>query len=135
MVPMDIAGLLRQALRHSGCADSQIGHFDNHSTIEMQMMKLPDISVAVVEGDVWIWAMVTEATPQTFKYCAFDLMRFLLEGNAFSRTGQLHLCEIEGRLELRLMANALALSDAEHFAQALDRFVQAVETLLEILRQ
>ncbi|WP_307571418.1 InvB/SpaK family type III secretion system chaperone [Pseudomonas fluorescens] len=135
MVPMDIAGLLRQALRHSGCADSQIGHFDGHGTIEMRMRNLPDVNVAVVEGDVWIWAVVAEATPQTFNYCAFDLMQFLLEGNAFSRTGQLHLCEVEGRLELRLMANALALSDAEHLAQALDSFVQAVEALLEILRR
>ncbi|MEH6353705.1 Invasion protein B family [Pseudomonas sp. 3JA] len=135
MIPMDIADLLRQALRYSGCVDSQIGHFDSHSTIEMQMRSLPDISVAVVEGDVWVWAAVAESTPQTFNYCAFDLMQFLLEGSVFSRTGQLHLCEVDGRLELRLMANALALSDAEHFAQALDSFVQAMETLLEILRR
>lgn len=135
MLPTDIAGLLREALRHSGCVDSQIGHFDSHSTIEMQMKNLPDISVAEVEGDVWVWAAVAEATPSSLNYCAFDLMQFLLEGNPFSRTGQLHLCEVEGRLELRFMASAYALNAAEHLAQALDSFVQAIETLLDILRR
>ncbi|MGN8273849.1 Invasion protein B family [Pseudomonas sp. SMV71] len=135
MISTNLAGLLRQALCHSGCVDNQIGHFDSHSTIEMQMKNLPDINVAMVNGDVWIWAAVADATPQVFNYSAFELMQFLLEGNAFSRTGQLHLCEVEGLLELRLMANNFALSDAGHFAQALDAFVLAIETLLEILRR
>lgn len=135
MRPIDIADLLREALRHSGCMDSQIGHFDSHSTIEMQMKNLPDVSVAVVEGDVWIWAAVAQATPGVMNHCAFELMQFLLEGNAFSRTGQLHLCEVQGQLELRLMANVHALGDAERFAQALDAFVQSIETLCELLRR
>ena len=135
MVPMDIADLLRDALRHSGCMDSQIGHFDSHSTIEMQMKSLPDVNVAEVEGDVWVWAVVAEAGPQFAHHCAGELIRFLLEGNAFSRTGQLHLCEVQERLELRLMANADALCDAGHFAQALDSFVLALETLCELLRR
>ncbi|WP_434656622.1 Invasion protein B family [Pseudomonas sp. R3-56] len=134
MIPMDIAGLLREALRHSGCVDSQIGHFDSHGTIAMQLSNLPDVSLAVVEGDVWLWAAVAEAMPQSLNYCAFDVLHFLLEGNPFSRTGQLHLCEVEGRLELRLLANAQALSDAEHLAEALDSFVQGLGRLLEILR-
>jgi len=135
MIPIDIADLLRDALRHSGCVDSQIGHFDSHSTIEMRMNNLPDVNVAVVEGDVWIWAAVAQATPNVMTHCAFDLMQFLLEGQRFSRTGQLHLCEVQGQLELRLMANDLALSGVEHFAQALDGFVQSVETLCDLLRR
>ncbi|WP_223532536.1 MULTISPECIES: Invasion protein B family [unclassified Pseudomonas] len=135
MMSMDIADLLREALRHSGCKDSQIGHFDSHSTIEMQMKNLPDINVAMVDGDVWVWTTVAEASPGAMNHCAFDLMRFLFEGNAFSRTGQLHLCVVQERLELRLMANSHALGDAEHFAQALDAFVQATETLCELLRR
>ena len=135
MMSMDIADLLREALRFSGCKDSQIGHFDSHSTIEMEMKNLPDINVALVDGDAWIWTTVAEASPGAMSRCAFDLMQFLLEGNAFSRTGQLHLCVVQERLELRLMANAHALGDAEHFAQALDAFVQAIETLCELLRR
>ncbi|WP_434629564.1 Invasion protein B family [Pseudomonas sp. Z1-29] len=134
MIPMDIAGLLREALRHSGCVDSQIGDFDSHGTIAMQLSNLPDVHLAIVEGDTWLWAAVAEAMPQSLNYCAFDLLQFLLEGNPFSRTGQLHLCEVEGRLELRLLANVQALSDAEHLAQALDSFVQGLGRLLEILR-
>ncbi|POF42095.1 Invasion protein B family [Pseudomonas laurylsulfativorans] len=135
MMSMDIADLLREALRHSGCMDSQIGHFDSHSTIEMQMKNLPDINVGMVDGDAWVWTTVAEANPGAMNHCAVDLMQFLLEGNAFSRTGQLHLCVVQERLELRLMANAHALGDAEHFAQALDAFVQATETLCELLRR
>ncbi|WLG97493.1 hypothetical protein [Pseudomonas sp. FP198] len=60
MIPMDIAGLLREALRHSGCVDSQIGHFDSHGTITMQLSNLPDVSLEVVEGDVWLWAAVAQ---------------------------------------------------------------------------
>lgn len=135
MIRIEIADLLREALRHSGCVDSQIGHFDSHSTIQMQMNNLPDVSVAVVADDVWIWAAVAPATPHVLNHCAFDVMQFLLQGNAFSRTGQLHLCVVQGQLELRLMANDSALSDAEHFAQALDAFVLAIETLCELLRR
>lgn len=135
MLPIDIADLLRDALRHSGCVDSQIGHFDSHSTIEMQMKNLPDINVAVVEGDVWVWAVIAPASPNVMNHCAFELMQFLLEGNAFSRTGQLHLCEVQGQLELRLMANDHALGDVVHFAQALDAFVLSIDTLCELLRR
>ncbi|MGF0236986.1 hypothetical protein ACQR3P_27325 [Rhodococcus sp. IEGM1300] len=134
MRSMDIAQLLREALLHSGCTGAQMGHFDSHSTIEMQMKDSPDISVGEVEGVVWVWASITEARPHAFDHCAVDLWQFLLEGSPWSRSGQLHLCEVNGQLELRLMCNELALCDADHFAQALDAFVGSIETLCGILR-
>ena len=134
MMPMDIADLLREALRHSGCKDSQIGHFDSHSTIEMQMKELPDINVGNVDGDVWVWTAVMQIEPAQLDRNAAALLQFLLRGCPWSRSGQLHLCEVEGQLELRLMCNEEALGDASHFAQALDHFVVVVEELYGIMR-
>ncbi|WP_433739471.1 Invasion protein B family [Pseudomonas putida] len=134
MRPMDIADLLRQALRSSGCVDSQIGHFDSHSTIEMQMKDLPSINVGNVDGEVWVWAAVMAIGPQQLGRSAEQLLQILLQGCPWSRSGQLHLCEVEGQLELRLMCNEQALSDAASFAQALDHFVVVVEELCGILR-
>ncbi|EXF96143.1 type III secretion system chaperone SpaK [Pseudomonas fluorescens HK44] len=132
---LDIAGLLREALLYSGCTDKQLGHFDSHSTIEMQMKDLPDINVGSVDGEVWVWAAVMELGPLHLNHCAVDLLQFLLQGSPWSRSGQLHLCQVEGHLELRLMSNEQALSDAQNFAQALDAFVAAMEELLGILRR
>ncbi|MGH8385616.1 MAG: Invasion protein B family [Pseudomonas sp.] len=134
MMPMDIADLLREALRHSGCVDSQIGHFDSHSTIEMQMKDLPAISVGQVDGQVWVWAAVMDIGPAQMGRSASALLQILLQGCPWSRSGQLHLCEVEGQLELRLMCNENALGDASSFAQALDRFVAVLEELCGILR-
>jgi hypothetical protein len=134
MMPMDIADLLREALRHSGCQESQIGHFDSHSTIEMQMRDLPGINVGQAEGDVWVWAVVTEFGPAALGRGAPAVLQILLQGCPWSRSGQLHLCQVEGHLELRLMCNEHALSDPGHFAQALDHFVAVVEELHGIFR-
>ncbi|WP_085723146.1 Invasion protein B family [Pseudomonas sp. R37(2017)] len=134
MMPMDIADLLREALRHSGCKDSQIGHFDSHSTIEMQMKELPDINVGNVDGDIWVWTAVIQIEPAQLDRNAAALLQILLRGCPWSRSGQLHLCKVEGQLELRLMCNEEALGDASHFAQALDHFVVVVEELCGTLR-
>ena len=134
MMPMDLADLLREALRHSGCVDSQIGHFDSHSTIEMQMKDLPSINVGHVDGEVWVWASITHMMPAYLGRSAAALLQILLQGCPWSRSGQLHLCEVEGQLELRLMCNDHALSDASQFAQAIDHFVAVVEELCGILR-
>ncbi|HEF4758006.1 TPA: Invasion protein B family [Pseudomonas putida] len=134
MKPMDIADLLREALRHSGCMDSQIGHLDSHSTIEMQMKDLPNINVGHVDGDVWVWAAVMEIGPAQLGRSAAALLQILLQGCPWSRSGQLHLCDVEGQLELRLMCNERALDEVENFAQALDHFVAVVEELYGILR-
>lgn len=135
MLTMDIADLLRQALRHSGCLDSQIGHFDSHSTIEMQMKDLPNINIGIVDGDAWVWAAVMEIGRLQLGRYAPELLQILLQGCPWSRSGQLHLCEVEGLLELRLLCNERALGDARDFAQALDHFVAVVEELCGILRQ
>lgn len=132
---LDIAVLLREALVHSGCTDKQLGNFDSHSTIEMQMKDMPNINVGEVDGEVWVWAEVMEFGPAQLNHCAVDLLPFLLQGCPWSRSGQLHLCTVEGHLELRLMSNEQALDDAVDFAQALDFFVTAIEELLGILRR
>ncbi|BBP75544.1 Invasion protein B family [Pseudomonas gingeri NCPPB 3146 = LMG 5327] len=135
MRDMDIAERLRGALRYSGCSEAQLGQFDSHSTIEMEMIEQPNISLNVIGEDVWLWSVVAQVTPATFAYCAENLMQFLLKGNAHARTGQLQLFENEGQLEVRLMLAEQALDSDRAFAEALDGFMEAIEELCGLIRQ
>lgn len=130
----EIARLLNEALLYSTCAGRPPMHFDNHSTLDLQMADLPSINVADVEGDVVVWSRVVEIRPELLRHSAVDLLQILLQGCPWSRSGQLHLCEVERQLELRLLANEQALSNARHFAQALDHFMAVQEELCTILR-
>ncbi len=132
---MDIAERLRGALLYSGCTQAQLGQFDSHSTIEMEMIEQPNISLNVIDEDVWLWSVVAQMTPAIFAYCAENLLRFLLKGNAHARTGQLQLFESDGQLEVRLMLGEQALASDQAFAEALDGFMEAVEELCGTLRQ
>ncbi|AMB88009.1 Invasion protein B family [Pseudomonas agarici] len=132
---MDIAERLRGALLYSGCTPAQLGQFDSHSTIEMEMIEQPNISLNVVDEDVWLWSVVAQMTPSTFAYCAENLMQFLLKGNAHARTGQLQLFKNEGQLEVRLMLGEPALASDRAFAEAIDGFMEAIEELCGIIRQ
>lgn len=135
MRQVDIADLLREALLHSGCTDRQLGHFDSHSTIELQMNDLPTINVGEVDAEVWVWATILEDGPWPSSHCAAEILQVLLQGCPWSRSGQLHLYEVEGQLQLRLLSNEHALCEASHFAQALEHFVAVTEELCGILRQ
>nr|WP_314528974.1 CesT family type III secretion system chaperone [uncultured Pseudomonas sp.] len=130
----EIARLLNEALLYSTCAGRPPMHFDDRSTLDLQMADLPSIHVADVEGDVVIWSTVMESRPELLRHCAVDLLRILLQGCPWSRTGQLHLCEVQGQLELRLQTNDQALVNARHFSQALDHFMAVHEELCTILR-
>ncbi|NVZ99852.1 Invasion protein B family [Pseudomonas gingeri] len=135
MRDMDIAERLRGALLYSGCTQAQLGQFDSHSTIEMEMIEQPNISLNVIDDDVWLWSVVAQMTPATFGYHAGNLMQFLLKGNAHARTGQLQLFESDGQLEVRLMLGEQALTSDRAFAEALDGFMEAIEELGGIIRQ
>jgi type III secretion system chaperone len=130
----EIARLLNEALLYSTCAGRPPMHFDNHSTLDLQMADLPSINVADVEGDVVFWSRVVEARPELLRHSAVDLLQILLQGCPWSRSGQLHLREVQGQLELRLLTNEQALANARDFSQALDHFMAVLEELCTILR-
>ncbi|QXI27113.1 Invasion protein B family [Pseudomonas vanderleydeniana] len=135
MSNMDIAERLRGALLYSGCTDAQLGHFDGHSTIELEMKEQPNIRVDVIEGDVWLWSELKQMTPAVLAYSAEALLRYLLKGNADARTGQLQLFEAEGQFEVRLMLAEVALASDQSFAEAIDGFMQDTEELCRLIRQ
>jgi hypothetical protein len=63
MQDIDIADLLRRALLNKGCSSEQVGRFDGHSNIELELTNLPSLNVEQVEGDVWFWSSVEESSP------------------------------------------------------------------------
>jgi len=127
--------LVKAALLHSGCSAEQIGSFDSHSTIEMEMSNSPNIHISKVDDDVWLWSSVMQSHPALFRHSSYALLQFVLKECVFGRTGQVQLADVDGRLELRLLVGMKALSSAESFAAALDDFLSRVEELCSLVRQ
>jgi hypothetical protein len=135
MSNLDIADLLRRALLARGCTKEQVGNFDGHSTIELELDNLPNLNVERVDDDVWLWSPVDECNEAMLRHCAADLLQLLMRGFSHARTGQLQLADVQGRLELRVMLGSEALTGEEPFADALDAFLDSVQTLQGIVRQ
>ncbi|TKK37729.1 Invasion protein B family [Pseudomonas fluorescens] len=132
---IDIASLLREALAYSGCTDQQIGSFDGHSTIELEMNSLPSINIRVMEEGLWFWSPLIEASDMLLAHRSEDLLRFLMEGFTFSRTEQLQLVNTDGTLEVRvLMADSTHVS-AESLADAIEAYLEALTTLCDIVNK
>ncbi len=135
MPGLDIADLLRRALQSRGCSQEQVGSFDGHSTIELELSDLPNLNVEQVDDDVWFWSSVAECNSAQLRYCAADLLQWLMPVWPYARTGQMQLAHIDDRLELRVMLGSQALESDESLADALDSFLEQLHTLLGILAQ
>lgn len=127
--------LVKAALLHSGCSTQQIGSFDSHSTIEMEMANSPNINISKVDEDVWLWSSVAETSPALYRHASYALLQFVFKGCEYARTGQVQLSDVEGKLELRLLVGAKALSSAEGFSAALNEFLGSVEELCGLVRK
>lgn len=134
MRPRTLDELVKAALLHSGCNAQQIGSFDSHGTIEMEMLNLPNISIGKVDEDVWLWSSVAPTGPSLYRQSS-ALLQFIFKACPFARSGQIQLAEIDGRLELRLMAGPRALSSGENFSAALNDFILRIEALRALIRQ
>ncbi|MFK7606627.1 MULTISPECIES: Invasion protein B family [unclassified Pseudomonas] len=132
---IDIAGLLSDALRLSGCTDEQIGSFDGHSTIELELVEMPAIKIGLVDDSVWFWSTLTEFSDMLMTHRSAELLRFLMQGFAFSRTEQLQLTNTEDMLEVRVLLADSALESAESLAQAVEDYLGALSALCEIINQ
>lgn len=135
MSGVDIADLLRRALQSRGCSKEQVGNFDGHSTIELELQNLPNLNVEQVDEDVWFWSSVDECNSVQLEHCAADLVQWLMLGCAYARNGQMQLAQVDDRLELRVMLRSQALESEESFADALDSFLESVQALQGILCQ
>ncbi|AZC51699.1 Type III secretion system protein BsaR [Pseudomonas chlororaphis subsp. piscium] len=131
---IDIASLLRDALTHSGCSDQQIGTFDGHSTIELEMAELPSINIGIIDDGLWFWSSLIEISDMLLAHRSEELLRFLMGGFAFARTEQMQLVEASGMLEVRVMLADSAYVSAEALADAVEAYLAALTTLCELVR-
>ena len=135
MSGVDIADLLRRALQCRGCSKEQVGNFDGHSTIELELQNLPNLNVEQVDKDVWFWSSVEECNSAQLRHCAADLLQWLMPVCPYARTGQLQLAQVNDRLELRVMLSSETLDSEESLAEALDLFLESLQALQGILCQ
>ncbi|VVO48339.1 Invasion protein B family [Pseudomonas fluorescens] len=134
MSQIDVAVLLRSALELSGCTDEQIGSFDSHSTIELDMVGLPSINIGLIDDGLWFWSPVVESGSMLFGHHSENLLRFLLQGFRFARTEQLQLADVNNMLEVRVLLNRQATESPEALADALDAYLESLTLLCEVIR-
>lgn len=129
---IDIADLLRRALRTRGCSDQQVGTFDRHSNIELQLHNLPSLNIEQVQDRLWFWSSLDPHSRLSVENNAMPLLALLMNGAAYAQSGQMQLVEA-GRLELRSLISPSALQDEHEFGMALEEFLTAVEAVSGIL--
>ncbi|AZC90118.1 Invasion protein B family [Pseudomonas carnis] len=129
---LDIATLLKDALNHSGCSEQQIGSFDGHSTIELEMENLPSLKIGIVDDGLWFWSTLVETGDVLLAHRSEDLLRFLMKGFDSSRTGQLQLVEVDGMLEMRAMLSESVYASPESLADGIEAYIIALTELYEI---
>ncbi|MFJ4454736.1 Invasion protein B family [Pseudomonas sp. NPDC089392] len=135
MQQIDIASLLREVLALSGCSDKQMGNFDGHSTIELELANLPAINIGVVDNGLWFWSGLIESSNMLLAHRSEDLLRFLMRGCAFARTEQMQLVEANGMLEVRVLLADWSYASAESLADTMDAYLAAMATLCDLVRQ
>jgi hypothetical protein len=135
MQHIDIATLLRDALQLSGCTDEQVGTFDGHSTIELELESMPNIYMGVIDDGLWFWSQLVESGDMLLGHCSQSLLRFLMQGCGFARTEQMQLAEIDGQLQVRVLLAESAYANAEQLATTIEDYLAALTTLCEIIRQ
>lgn len=133
---IDIASLLRNALKASGCDESLLDDFDGHSTISLDFDQSPSILISVVDEHVWIWSRLCESTNAIIDYRGSDLLKMLISGSEFSITGQYQVAINDGYLELRGLIDPkyLEVENGALFANVLDDFFTQQERIIELIR-
>ncbi|VVP32322.1 Surface presentation of antigens protein SpaK [Pseudomonas fluorescens] len=132
---IDIALLLREALELSGCSSEQIGEFDSHSTIELELVGLPSLNIAVIGEDLWFWSSLVDASPMLYNHRSEEMLRYLMSGFSSARTDQMQLVESDGQLEVRVMLAPHCIESAEALAEAIDAYLTRLAQLRDIVHQ
>ncbi|MCK3838856.1 MULTISPECIES: InvB/SpaK family type III secretion system chaperone [Pseudomonas] len=135
MHTLDIASLLRDALALSGCTPEQVGSFDGHSTIELELTDLPAINIGVVDGGLWFWSDLVESGPVLLAHRSEDLLRFLMRGCKFALTEQMQLVETNGMLEVRVRLAEFAYASAQALSETIEAYLVELTTLFDLARR
>lgn len=127
----DIASLVRAALEISGCSTGQIGSFDAHSTIQLELADLPVLNIAQIDNALWMWSTLLEVGDTLLAQRSENLLRFLMQEFTFAKTGQLQLCVTEGQLVLKAMVDDSGYANPQALAESIDSYLIALQELLE----
>lgn len=124
----DIAQLVCDALKESGCEQSITDTLDSHSTIALDLLDLPSINVSVQDDeDVWLWSLLGEHSEILLTQRGSELLQVLLQGCHFARSGQLQLAVQEGELVLKALVHPNYLKDGQFFSEALNGFFDELD--------
>ncbi|AOZ52593.1 hypothetical protein [Chromobacterium vaccinii] len=133
MQSIDIAQLLNAALQGSGYAPERLAMLDGGCTIALELCDLPSMHITEQEGEVWLWSRLGSLNDAALDRFGGSLLKSLLAGCGFARSGQLQLAQSEGELELRAQLHPDCLEDGPHFAAALNGFFDALNHFRELL--
>ncbi|WP_380178181.1 SPI-1 type III secretion system chaperone SpaK [Kalamiella sp. sgz302252] len=131
---IDLVSLVRDALRESGCDESLISDIDAHSTISLDFEDYPSIFISSIDDGIWLWSRLCEDNGNILQVYAAPLLEKIMQGCAFSLTGQLQLASNENYLELRGIVQPASLENGARFAEALDEFFVLQGSFLEVIR-
>lgn len=134
MHDIDIANLLSEALRKSGCNESLLNNFDGHSTIEMECIDRPSILLSKDDDNVWIWSRLQEENNLLIEQKSAVLLPLLMKPCFFSTTDQLQLMVLDGFIILKAIVKNEYLFDSSAFARALEEFFERLTAFIEALR-
>lgn len=129
----DLHELVRESLRSNGCDESLLNDFDGHSTISLDFRDAPSILIAEYEGSVIIWSRIAEFNQHTLEQSAASILNIIMEGAAFSVSGQCHLDESEGYLIIKSILKTTALNK-DDFSAALEDFYMIIGKFIGALK-
>jgi len=131
---IDIAELLRSALRESGCDEEQMGSFDGNSTIEIECKNGNSIYINENEGDIWLWTRLHEENNYLVMQKAPALLELLMTSFPWSGNDQLQLVNDQGSLVLKCHVKSHYLTSGLLFAEVLEQFMASQNAFMDALR-
>ncbi|AZN35892.1 InvB/SpaK family type III secretion system chaperone [Iodobacter ciconiae] len=135
MLTIDIATLVRDALKENGCEQVlNNSDLDSHSTIALDLYNLPSIYISNRDGEVWLWSQLIEHDDRVIEQCSTRLLNTLMQGCHFVRGEQLQLMVSGGYLELRGLLKADFLQDSRRFSEAMDGYLEQLERFAELVQ-
>lgn len=123
MYSVDIAQLVCVAPEGCGYEQSHTDKLDSHSTIAIDLHDLPSNHVSVPDdNDVWLWSRPGGNSKVLLVQRGSELLKTLLQGCPFTRSGQLRLAVQDSKLFLKALVHPNYLKDGREFSEALNGF-------------
>lgn len=136
MENVNIAELVRGALKQQGCDPSLLDNFDSHSTITLDFKDSPSILVSRDEDEqIWVWARIENVYESAYQQSLEKLSLQQQQGCDFTPSRQVQFYFHDNILEIKAHIREIYLESAEKFAQVLDGFFHILKEFNEAIRQ